>query len=133
MPHASDRRNVDAAGKKTAEAVQHEVAQEVSRLLQLVFAGVRKIGQIDLEAVEMLVCGSMHRAGAEILNHLLSSLSPELRQTPCTCGHTAQYHDTRPKQLLTALGQYSSSGATTFARIAIRVKARATANWTCLA
>jgi len=52
----------------------------------------------------MLVRGSMHRAGAEILNHLLSSPSPELRQTPCTCGHTAQYHDTRPKQLLTALG-----------------------------
>ena len=52
----------------------------------------------------MLVRGSMHRAGAEILNRLLSSPASEPQQTPCACGHAAQCHDTRPKQLLTALG-----------------------------
>jgi hypothetical protein len=59
---------------------------------------------VDLEAVEMLVRGSMHRAGAEILGRLLSQSSGQSGQTPCACGHAAHYHDTRPKQLLTALG-----------------------------
>ena len=52
----------------------------------------------------MLVRGCMHRAGAEILGRLLSQSSGESGQTPCACGHAAHYHDTRPKQLLTALG-----------------------------
>jgi hypothetical protein len=59
---------------------------------------------VDLEAVEMLVRGSMHRAGAEILGRLLSQGSGESSLTPCACGHAAHYHDSRPKQLLTALG-----------------------------
>jgi hypothetical protein len=59
---------------------------------------------VDLEAVEMLVRGSMHRAGAEILGRLLSQASGESSLTPCAWGHAAHYHDTRPKQLLTALG-----------------------------
>jgi hypothetical protein len=67
-------------------------------------AGCRKTGQVDLEAVERLVRGSMHRAGAEILGRLLSRASPEAGQTLCACGHSARYHDTRPKQWLTALG-----------------------------
>jgi hypothetical protein len=46
----------------------------------------------------------MHRAGAEILGRLLSQSSGQSGQTPCACGHAAHYHDTRPKQLLTALG-----------------------------
>jgi hypothetical protein len=52
----------------------------------------------------MLVRGSMHRAGAEILGRLLSPDSGESCQTPCACGQAAHYHDRRPKQLLTALG-----------------------------
>ena len=52
----------------------------------------------------MLVRGSMHRAGAEILGRLLSQGSGESSLTPCACGHAAHYHDSRPKQLLTALG-----------------------------
>jgi hypothetical protein len=59
---------------------------------------------VDLEAVEMLVRGSMHRAGAEILGRLLSQGSGESSLTPCACGHAAHYYDSRPKQLLTALG-----------------------------
>lgn len=76
----------------------------MNRLLQVVFAGGRKSGRLDLEAVELLVRGSMHRAGAELLGRLLSSPSPPASQTPCACGHSAHYHDTRPKQLLTAVG-----------------------------
>jgi hypothetical protein len=59
---------------------------------------------VDLEAIEMLLRGSLQRAGAEILSRLLSQPSGESSQTPCACGHAAQYHDTRPTQLLTALG-----------------------------
>ena len=59
---------------------------------------------MDLEAVEMLVRGSMHRAGAGLLGRLLLMPSPPASQTPCACGHAATYHDTRPKQVLTALG-----------------------------
>ncbi len=70
-------------------------------------AEVRETGPLDLEAIEMLVRGSMHRAGAEILGRLLSIRSPEASQTPCACGHSAHYHDTRPKQLLTVLGPVS--------------------------
>jgi len=70
----------------------------------VIFAGVRKTGQVDLEAIEMLVRGSLHRAGAEILSRLLSQPCGETSQTPCACGQAAQYHDTRPKQLLTVLG-----------------------------
>ena len=32
------------------------------------------------------------------------SLPGSRSQTPCACGQTAQYHDTRPKELLTVLG-----------------------------
>jgi hypothetical protein len=70
----------------------------------MVSAGCRKTGRLDLEAVELLVRGSMHRAGAELLGRLLSRASPPASQTPCACGHSARYHDTRPRQLLTALG-----------------------------
>jgi hypothetical protein len=59
---------------------------------------------VDLEAVEMLVRGSMHCAGAEILSRLLSQPCGKSSQTPCACGQAAQYHDTRPKELLTVLG-----------------------------
>jgi hypothetical protein len=52
----------------------------------------------------MLVRGSMHRAGAEILSRLLSQPCGEPSRTRCACGHAAQYHDRRSKQLLTALG-----------------------------
>lgn len=68
MPRTASRGHFHSAGKRTAEAVQHEVG----RLLQVVLAEVRKSGQMDMEATEMLVRGSMHRAGTEILGRLLS-------------------------------------------------------------
>lgn len=90
--------------KKTAEAAQREVAQEVSRLLDVIFTGCRKTGQLDLEAIETLVRGSMHRAGASLLGRLLSAPAAQTSPISCACGHTVRYHDTRPRQLLTMLG-----------------------------
>lgn len=70
----------------------------------MIFTGCRKTGQLDLEAVETLVRGSMHRAGASILGRLLSAPAAQTSPAPCSCGHTARYHDTRFRQLLTMLG-----------------------------
>jgi hypothetical protein len=76
----------------------------VSRLLQVVFAGNRKTGQVDLEAIEMLLRESMHRAGAAALERLLDMPAPQPIQASCSCGHRAHYHEKRAKRLLTALG-----------------------------
>ncbi|MGO9561632.1 MAG: ISKra4 family transposase [Candidatus Korobacteraceae bacterium] len=77
----------------------------MSRLLQVVFAGRRNSGKVDLEAVEMLVRTSMHRAGAAALERLLAMPSPEPERATCSCGHSAKHHGRRPKQILTALGR----------------------------
>ena len=71
-----------AGGKKTAEAIQQEVSQEVTRMLGVVFGSWRKTGRVDLEAVEMLVRGSMHQAGAASLGHLLSMPVARTPQSP---------------------------------------------------
>jgi len=77
----------------------------VSRLLQVVFHGRRRSGTLDLEAVEMLVRASMHRAGAAALEHLLSLPSPEPEHVACSCGRPAKHHGRRSKQIVTALGR----------------------------
>jgi hypothetical protein len=77
----------------------------VSRLLQVVFTGTRKTGQVDLEAIEALVRDSMHRAGAAILGRLLSMPAASPTPVPCDCGHTLKHHENRPKRLLTMLGE----------------------------
>ena len=70
----------------------------------MVLGGARKSGQIDLEAVETLVRGSMHRAGAAILERLLSAPPAQASPPRCACGHQIRHHDRRARQLLTALG-----------------------------
>ena len=74
-------------------------------MLEVVFGAWRKTGRVDLEAVEMLVRGSMHQAGAASLSHLLSMSVAGSATVPCACGQAARYHDRRPKQCLTVLGR----------------------------
>lgn len=74
-------------------------------MLEVVFGAWRKTGGNDLEAVEMLVRGSMHQAGAASLSHLLSMPVARNATVPCACGQASRYHDTRPKQCLTVLGR----------------------------
>src|ERR1044072_35841 len=80
----------DAAGKKTAEAIQQEVAQEVNRILQIVFGDWHKTGSIDLEPLEMLVRESIHRAGAVTIQRLLGMPGSPARHVPCGCGPQAR-------------------------------------------
>jgi hypothetical protein len=57
-----------------------------------------------MEAVEMAVRAAMHRAGAAALAELLWTPAPAQTTVPCPCGHSAHYHQMRPKQLLTVMG-----------------------------
>jgi hypothetical protein len=65
---------------------------------------MRKTGQLDLEAVEMLVRSAMHQAGATALTELLQFPVPDQRTLACPCGHEARYRELRPKTVLTAVG-----------------------------
>jgi hypothetical protein len=53
----------------------------------------------------MATRAAMHRAGAAVLGELLSSSETAPRQVPCGCGEQATYHDSRPKQLTTVVGE----------------------------
>jgi hypothetical protein len=73
-------------------------------LLQVVFAGLRKDGRLDLEAIETATRAAMHRAGAAALHHLLKEPEPSPATAPCECGQTARYRQRRSRSLLTAVG-----------------------------
>jgi len=55
----------------------------------------------------MAIRSSMHQAGAAVLDRLLEFAppSPEHRQLPCSCGHTARYVELRAKPVLTGVGK----------------------------
>jgi hypothetical protein len=99
-------RSGSSAGKKTAAAVQKEVAQEIDQLLRVIFTDLRKSGRLDLEAVERATRAAMHRAGATVLKELLQKSRSEVaRDVACHCGQQAHFHEMRPKQMLTVLGR----------------------------
>jgi hypothetical protein len=79
-------------------------------LLQRIFSQRQKGGGLDLEAVEMAVRCSVHQAGAAVLSQWLEFAppGPDLRQLPCSCGHTARYVELRAKPVLTAVGKAES-------------------------
>lgn len=81
------------------------MAEEVGHLLGVICTGRRKTEQLDLEAIEMATRSAAHQIGARVLSRLLSLSGPIPSQVACRCGHQAQYHDTRPKQLTTAVGE----------------------------
>lgn len=74
-------------------------------LLAVIFAGRRRSGKLDLEAVEMATRAALHRAGAAVLEELLAAQGEGPRQVPCGCGQSAHYHGRRKKQLVTVLGR----------------------------
>ena len=88
--------------KKKAE---QEVTREVDQLLRSIFTGIRKTGQLDLEAVEMLIRSAMHQAGAHALTELLRFPEPNQRTIPCACGQQARYRELRNKPVLTVVGE----------------------------
>src|SRR6266478_4936057 len=97
--------------KKTAEAIQQEVAREVNQLLRVIFSGIRRSGHLDLEATEMVVRSAMHQAGASVLAKLLRFAAPDAdqRAIPCSCGRKAHYRELRSKPVLTVVGKVDIS------------------------
>jgi hypothetical protein len=57
-----------------------------------------------LEALEMALRSSLHRAGAAALAVVLSDHGGHATQADCDCGRRARYHDRRRRRVLTALG-----------------------------
>jgi hypothetical protein len=90
--------------KKTAEAIQYEAAREVATLLEVVFAGLRRSGHFDMEAVEMATRSAAHQLGAKVLEQLLSAPAEFEREIACPCGQRARFHQMRSKRLVTVLG-----------------------------
>ncbi len=107
MPRAPDRGHADAGGKKTAAAIQDEIAREITALLARIFAERKQTGKTDLEAVELALRAALHRAGAAALGPLLQFPEPtqEQRLVPCSCGRQAHYREQRSRRILTALGE----------------------------
>jgi len=102
---------VDTRGKKTAFAIHQEVAHEIDQWLHVLFAGCRKTGSLDLEAVEMMARAAVHRVAAAGLTELLKFPVPsaEQRTAPCSCGHMAYYRELRSRLVLTAVGRVAVS------------------------
>lgn len=82
------------------------MTREVNQLLGRVFAQRRKDGRTDLEAVELALRATLHQAGVAALSELLQFEAPaaDQRQSPCDCGHHAQYQEIRSKPVLTIVG-----------------------------
>src|SRR5437773_3049050 len=99
--------DLDATGKKTVEAIQQEIAGEVSRLLSMILQERRKNVRLDLEAVEMALRSAMHQVSAVALGQLLQCdpPGPEQRQRACSCGQTATYQELRSRRILTVVGE----------------------------
>ena len=53
----------------------------------------------------MAARSAMHRAGASVIEQLLNAGAQSETETACGCGRQARFHQMRPKQILTALGQ----------------------------
>ena len=70
----------------------------------MVFAGARKSGHLDLEAIEMATRTAAHQLGARVLEKLLSTPAEVERETPCPCGRHARFHQMRSKQVLSVVG-----------------------------
>lgn len=73
-------------------------------LLEVLFAGSRKSGTLDLEAMEMATRAATLQLGARLLEQLLTAPAEFERAAPCPCGQQARFHEMRPKHLVTALG-----------------------------
>jgi hypothetical protein len=72
--------------------------------VNVIFAGLRRGGRLDLEAIETATRAAMHRAGAGVLNHLLQESGPVPARVACPCGQSARYREKRCRNLLTAVG-----------------------------
>jgi hypothetical protein len=79
--------------------------------LRVIFNARRKTGDLDLEAIEMVVRAAVHQAGAAALTQLLQfeAAATDQRSLPCPCGGQAHYQELRSKPVLTVVGKVEAS------------------------
>jgi hypothetical protein len=70
----------------------------------VIFQGLRKSGQFDLEAVEMASRAAAHQWGAVVLQNLLNRAASFPAQVPCGCGKPARFHAMRSKHVVSVVG-----------------------------
>jgi len=73
-------------------------------LLEVIFQGLRKSGQFDLEAVEMATRTAAHQLGAVVLENLLNAPASFPCEVPCSCGKRARFQALRSKQVVSVVG-----------------------------
>ena len=134
LPVASGggRRGVERGGKKTTAAIQQAIAREVKQLLPVIFRAQRQSGRLDLEAVEMAVRATVHRAGAAALAELLRFPAPtaERRTQACPCGRKAHYRELRTKPVRRPWAGWKSPAPTMGARTVTPANFLPMSNWT---
>ncbi len=94
-----------SAQEKKGRSDPARSAREIATLLEVVFTGLHKSGRFDLEAVEMAVRAAAHQLGAKMLEELVNAPADPARIVPCICGQEARFHQMRPKQVITAVGE----------------------------
>ena len=107
LPATQDLEPASAAPKKTLRAIQNAVQAEVASLLRVIVNARRKLGAVDLEALELATRTALHRAGARLLEALLEDTADEHQPPLCTCGNPMRCEGPRPKQLVSLLGTVS--------------------------
>jgi len=95
----------------------------------VVFTGRRNSGKVDLEAVEMLVRTSMHRAGAPLWS-ICSRCRPRTGAGNLWVWTLGKVPRQTCQQIMTALGQVRFERSYYSARTAIKATARLIGNWT---
>jgi hypothetical protein len=73
-------------------------------LLEVIFQGLRKSGQFDMEAVEIATRAAAHQLGAVVLQNLLNAAASFPADVPCGCGKHARFHAVRSKQVVSVVG-----------------------------
>jgi hypothetical protein len=79
--------------------------EEIARLLSRVLGAGQPRGRLDLEASEMAIRASMHDLGGLLLERLLNADGGGYRGAHLDCGqgHSAEFVDYRPKEIVTVL------------------------------
>lgn len=88
-----------------ADAVRQEAEQEIARLIELLLADRERGGGFDLEALEFLTRGTMHRIGARVLGGLLSLEDGGVLGPECECGGRFINQRRSGKGLRTVVGE----------------------------
>ena len=87
--------------------------KEIGLLITRVFEDKKRKGQMDMEATELSIRGSMHQVGGMLLEKIVNADLGDHRgpRIPCGSGHEAVFVDYRIKQVTTVLSEVAINRA----------------------